>query len=48
MNAIIGQVAENMVSEGITPPVFLSGNVDGADKYNAKLVDKYKDKIRFF
>jgi len=48
VNAIIGQVAENMVSEGITPPVFLSGNVDGADKYNAKLVDKYKDKIRFF
>ena len=48
VNAIIGQVTENMVSEGITPPVFLSGNVDGADKYNAKLIDKYKDRIKFF
>jgi len=45
MNAIVAQVTENLSLKGIEPPVFLSGNIDGADEYNKKLIEKYKNKI---
>lgn len=45
INAIMARAIERLVDEGIEPPVFLSGNLDGADEYNHKLVAKYEDRI---
>ena len=39
----IGLLAE----QGIDAPVFLSGNLAGADQHNQALVDKYKNRITF-
>ncbi|MCP3032537.1 SIS domain-containing protein [Halobacillus sp. A1] len=32
---------------GEDPPIFRSGNVDGADEHNRKLVKRYRDRIEF-
>lgn len=40
-NALIVDVVDKLVKDGITPPVFRSSNVDGADDYNNELFDKY-------
>lgn len=45
INAILARAIERLVDEGVEPPVFLSGNLDGADAHNLKLVAKYKDRI---
>jgi uncharacterized phosphosugar-binding protein len=39
--ALIAQTVENLVAKGFNPPIFKSSNVDGADKYNDALFDKY-------
>ncbi len=45
VNAITGQVAENMAEMGVEPPVFLSGNIEGAEEHNKRLVKRYGKKI---
>lgn len=47
LNAMMAEAISRMVEKGITPPVFLSGNVDGADKHNHVLMEKYSHRIRF-
>lgn len=39
---LIVATLEALVREGITPPVFRSSNVDGADEYNDMLFEKYQ------
>lgn len=45
LNGIIAQVISNLIDKGIEPPVFKSGNVDGADEYNKQLIKKYRARI---
>ncbi|PKO23902.1 MAG: hypothetical protein CVU38_01775 [Chloroflexi bacterium HGW-Chloroflexi-1] len=45
MHAIVSQVVENLMAEGITPPVYMSGNLDGGAEYNERMLAKYKDRI---
>jgi len=46
INAILAEAVKILADKGIEPPVFLSGNMDGADEHNSKLVEKYKKRIR--
>ena len=39
--ALVCQVVDNLVKEGIEPPVFKSSNVDGGDEHNNRMFDKY-------
>lgn len=39
--ALIASAMDKMIKQGMTPPVFQSSNVDGADDYNNKLFDTY-------
>lgn len=39
--SIIVKTIDLLVKKGITPPVFKSSNLDGADSYNDKLFDTY-------
>ncbi len=43
---IITRAEQMAVEKGATLDIFKSGNVEGGVEYNARLVDKYKDKIR--
>ncbi len=45
MNAIFAEAIKELADQGIEPPVFLSGNIDGADAHNKALVEKYAMRI---
>lgn len=45
LNALIVEAVEKMLADGITPPVFMSANIDGGDAHNAKIFEEYKDNI---
>ena len=45
IHAVMVQAAQNMLDEGIEPPVFMSGNLDGGNDYNAPFLKKYRDRV---
>ncbi|OWR32636.1 hypothetical protein CDO73_03275 [Saccharibacillus sp. O23] len=45
LNAIFARSAVIMAERGFEPPVFLSGNIDGADRRNLELVERYRERI---
>lgn len=45
LNSIVARTTEILLEQNITPPIFKSGNVDGGDKFNAKIIEEYKDNI---
>ncbi|MCA1035913.1 MULTISPECIES: SIS domain-containing protein [Bacillus] len=45
LNAIFAEAIKIMADRGHEPPIFLSGNIDGADEHNNRLVEKYKTRI---
>jgi uncharacterized phosphosugar-binding protein len=47
MHAVISQTIENLIERGITPPVFLSGNLDGADEQNKQLLERHRSQIHY-
>ena len=46
LQAIIVQAIQNLLARGITPPVFMSGNLDGSDEYNNALLKRYQGRIK--
>jgi uncharacterized phosphosugar-binding protein len=49
LNSIFIEVTNLLIENGYNPPpVFISGNVNGADKHNEKIVKKYRDRIPLF
>lgn len=47
MNAMLAEVIGLLADKGGEPPVFLSGNVEGATEHNMKLMERYKHRIDF-
>ncbi len=45
LHALVSATIEKLLARGITPPVFLAGNVDGGMEYNARMLKQYKDRI---
>jgi uncharacterized phosphosugar-binding protein len=45
LNAIFAEAIKIMADKGFEPPIFLSGNIDGADEHNNKLVEQYRGRI---
>ena len=45
LNAIVIEAVEQMIADGIVPPVFMSANIDGGDRHNALIFEEYKDNI---
>ena len=45
LNAVLAQAIVVLAERGVEPPVFLSGNIDGADEHNEELIAKYKERI---
>lgn len=48
LHSIIVQTIENLVKKGYEPPVFRSGNLDGSNEFNNKIIKKYKSRVRAF
>ncbi|ALS76434.1 hypothetical protein AUC31_15045 [Planococcus rifietoensis] len=45
LNAIFAEAIKLMADSGFAPPIFLSGNIDGADAHNMRLIEKYRERI---
>ncbi len=45
LQMMVAATIEELLSRGITPPVFLAANVEGGDAYNARLLAQYRDRI---
>ncbi|MBE6552074.1 MAG: SIS domain-containing protein [Ruminococcaceae bacterium] len=45
LNAVTARASEILMEKGITPPVFMSGNIDGGDAYNNAVIAEHKDNI---
>ncbi|WP_431607021.1 SIS domain-containing protein [Paenibacillus thiaminolyticus] len=45
LNAILAEAIARMAEQGYNPPVFLSGNIDGADEHNNALIERYRERI---
>ena len=45
LNAITARASEILWEEGIKPPVFMSGNIDGGDAYNKAVITEHRDNI---
>ncbi|MFC7393399.1 SIS domain-containing protein [Scopulibacillus cellulosilyticus] len=45
INCIIVETIQYLADENIEPPIFISGNIEGADAHNQQLITKYKDRI---
>jgi uncharacterized phosphosugar-binding protein len=46
LNMITTQAAQDLLDMGITPPVGMSGNLDGSYEYNKQFIDRYKSRIK--
>ncbi|MED5016171.1 SIS domain-containing protein [Paenibacillus chibensis] len=47
MHAVISQTIELLIQRGLTPPVFLSANLEGGDEHNKKLLEEYRHQIHY-
>jgi uncharacterized phosphosugar-binding protein len=45
LNAVIARACELLLNDGIDPPVFMSGNMDGGDAYNKAVIAEHRDNI---
>ncbi|ASF38258.1 SIS domain-containing protein [Halobacillus halophilus] len=47
LQSLLAQVILSYRDLGETPPIFLSGNLEGVQEHNSELVETYKDRISF-
>lgn len=47
VNSLVIRVTEKLLEAGKQAPVYKSGNIDGANEYNAQLMELYKDQIHY-
>ena len=45
LNAVTARACELILEAGRTPPVFMSGNIDGGDEHNRKVMAEHADNI---
>lgn len=45
LNAVLAQAIAELAGRGMEPPVFRSGNIDGADAHNRALIERYRARI---
>ena len=47
LHGLMCEVAGRLEDAGMTPPVYVSGNIDGADERNDRLIDEYRERIGY-
>ncbi|MCS6922901.1 MAG: SIS domain-containing protein [Fimbriimonadales bacterium] len=46
-NAIVAEACAILLERGLTPPVFMSANLDGSDAHNARLMERYRGRVLY-
>jgi len=47
VNAIVAEACAILLERGITPPVFMSANLEGGDAHNAQLMARYQGRVLY-
>lgn len=47
VNALAAETVAQLVARGVTPPVFMSANLDGGDEHNARLLAQNRHRIHY-
>lgn len=47
VNALVAEVVAQLTARGVTPPVFISANVDGGDAFNARQLAANRHRIHY-
>jgi uncharacterized phosphosugar-binding protein len=47
VNAVVCATIGKLLEAGLTPPVFVSANLDGGDEHNARTMAQYRDRIHY-
>ena len=47
VNALVSEVVARLAERGLTPPVFMSANLDGGDAHNARLLAENRERIHY-
>jgi uncharacterized phosphosugar-binding protein len=45
INGFLARAIEVLTARGVQPPVFLSGNLEGADAHNIALAERYRQRV---
>lgn len=45
LNALVVETVKLLVEEGISPPIWTSGNAPGGDEANARFIDRFRGRI---
>ena len=46
LNSIVAQTVKILVDQGITPPMWASGNMEGGDELNARYIKQFKGRVK--
>jgi uncharacterized phosphosugar-binding protein len=46
LNALAAETVDLLVKEGVTPPIWMSGNAPGGDEANARFIARFKGRIK--
>ena len=46
LNALIAETVHILVQAGVTPPIWMSGNMAGGDEANARFISRFKHRIQ--
>lgn len=46
LNSLVAETVQLLVDEGITPPIWMSGNAEGGDEKNSQFIEQFKGRIR--
>jgi uncharacterized phosphosugar-binding protein len=47
LHSVVAQVIENLLAKGLTPPVFVSANLDRGAAHNRRVLAEYGDRIHY-
>ncbi len=46
LNSIVAETVDILVKDGVTPPIWMSGNAPGGDEANARFIKQFKERIK--
>lgn len=46
-HCLVAETVEQLQRRGVTPPVFMSANLDGGDEFNRRLMDENRSRIHY-
>jgi uncharacterized phosphosugar-binding protein len=47
MHAVISETIHDLIERGVTPPVYLSANLDDGEAHNNRMLEKYRKQIHY-